>query len=649
MVRKNSAINEEQSLEYYNQAVIFHQHNKLSESEASYRKALKLNPEFAEALNNLGNVLKDQGRWKEALSQYRKALKIYTDHPMLLNNIGNSLLHLGEVNQAVQYLIKAIQQDSGYVDPLNNLANAYRTLGKFEDAVKAYSKAIELDSNIADIHYNLAGLLAYLGKTQDSVVYYRNTIELDPTNVAAASALYHQLLSLCDWDELAELQNNIEINLAKVAGQNISDLGSPFLAVTRTEDLAQNYLVAKAASRKIINSLDIPKSKSFAFGKRTAKKECLKIGYLSNDFYDHAIMHLLMGVFRVHNKNKNKIEIVCFSYGKDDDSEYRKKLIQYSDAFFDLSKLSDYEAAQKIYNAGTDILVDLMGHTQDSRLGICAYRPAPIQVTYLGFPGTSGADFFDYVLTDQVVTPQAHETFYSEKFAYLPDSYQPNDNQQKISDKVFTRTEVGLPEHGFVFSSFNQPYKLDPVIFDIWMNLLNQVKHSVLWLYVVDDVAVTNLKHEAEKRGIDTARLIFAEKLQKELHLARIKLADLVLDTRVYNGHTTTADALWAGVPVITMQGQHFASRVSSSLLRAMDLAELVTTDLDSYESLALNLASDSQDLNTLREKLLQQRVSAPLFDTAIFTRNLEKAYSVMWQRFLEGKKPEHFEVSTPE
>jgi protein O-GlcNAc transferase len=651
MVKKNRSksrvIDAEKAVEFYNQAVIFHQNNQLSESESAYRVALKLNPAFAEAHNNLGNVLKDQGRLKEALSEYRKAHKIYSDHPILLNNIGNTLLSLGDIKQAIQYLNKAIELADDYVDPLNNLANAYRSSGKFEEAAKTYIKAIEIDPNIADIHYNLASLLAYLNKTEESVIYYKNTLRLEPDNVAAASTLHHQLRNLCDWSELDELQENIQRNLASAGNRNVRDLGSPFLAVTRTDDLAENYLIAKVACRKIINSLERPKAKEFGFGKRKKQQERIKIGYLSNDFYDHATMHLLMGVFREHDNNQ--VEFICYSYGKDDSSEYRKKLMEYSDAFVDVSNYSDYEAAKKIYNDGIDILVDLKGHTQDSHLGICACRPAPVQVTYLGFPGTSGANFFDYVLTDYIVTPQSHDKYYSEKFAYLPDTYQPNDNQQKISDKIITRSEVGLPQDGFVFSSFNQPYKLDPVFFDIWMRLLSRVDNSVLWLYVNNATVIKNLQFETQKRGIDPQRLIFAEKLPKELHLARIGLADLVLDTRIYNGHTTTADSLWAGVPVITMQGRHFASRVSSSLLHAIRLSELVTTDLAGYEALALRLASNPGELEKIREKLHQNRNTAPLFDTVRFTRNLEQAYRMMWQRYLEGKKPEHIEVNSPE
>jgi protein O-GlcNAc transferase len=651
MVKKNRSksrvIDAENAVGFYNQAVIFHQHNQLPEAESAYRTALKLNPEFAEAHNNLGNVLKDQGRLKEALSEYRKANKIYADHPILLNNIGNTLLGLGDIKQAVQYLNKAIELADDYVDPLNNLANAYRSLGKFEEAARTYLKAIEIDPNIADIHYNLASLLAYLGKTEQSVVYYKNTLQCDPDNVAAASALHHQLRNLCDWSELDALQKNIEKNLAIAESRNANDLGSPFLAVTRTDDLAQSLMIARVSSRKIISSLGHPPEK-FSFAKRKIQKKRLKIGYLSDDFCDHAVMHLLSGVLREHDKQS--VEIACYSYGGFDESIYRQQAIQYCDQFIDIANISDYEAAIKIFTDKIDILVDLKGHTKDNRLGVCAYRPAPVQATFLGYPGTTGADFFDYQITDKIVTPLEHQAYYSEMFAWLPDTYLPCDNRQAISNEQITRQDAGLPNDGFVFCSFNQPYKLDPVFFDIWGRLLQQVKASVIWLPKSNQTVVTNLKREMSARGVDPCRLVFAEKTAtKAQHLARMQLADLALDTRIYNGHTTTIDALWAGVPVVAMQGRHFASRVSSSLLQAIGLPELVTADLAGYESLALRLASNRNELETIGEKLRLNRSSAPLFDTERFTRNLETAYEMMWQRYIAGKKPEHLEVSNPD
>ena len=640
---KKPVIDAEQAIELYNQAVILHQNNQLLESESVYRKALKLNPRFAEAQNNLGNVLKEQGRLKEALAQYRKASKTYPDHPVLLNNIGNTLFSLGETTQAIRYLTKTIELDARYAEAYNNLGNAYCDIGNHEEAIEAYTKALELTPNISAIHKNLAELLVEVGRREDAIRFYRQALTLEPQDCVAASALIHQMQYLCEWQDPDQLYEKLDKLIIERANNQNNELGSPFSAISRTDELQQNMLVARAASRLIENLLP-GLNKPFRFSKKKTLKERLIIGYVSNDFYDHATMHLMLGVLREHDKTRFKVN--CYSYGKDDHSDIREKAINFSDKFVDISKLSDQEAAKRIYSDSVDILIDLKGHTKGSRLGICAYRPASVQVTFLGFPGTSGATFFDYVITDRVVTPECQESYYSEKFAYLPDTYQPNDNQQVISKKALLKLEFNLPENGFIFCSFNQSYKIDPVFFDIWMRLLQKVEHSVLWLMVGNDTAESNLKCEAEKRGINPWRLVFAKKLPKAEHLARIKLADLVLDTRVYNGHTTTSDALWAGVPVVTMQGNHFASRVSSSLLHAIELPELISTDLENYEALALRLALKPEALLAIRNKLQKNQNSAPLFDTARYTRNLEKAYQEIWQRHQDGKKPEHIDIA---
>ncbi len=303
-------------------------------------------------------------------------------------------------------------------------------------------------------------------------------------------------------------------------------------------------------------------------------------------------------------------------------------------------------AATKINQSGVDILVDLKGHTRNNRLEICALRPAPVQVTYLGFPGTSGADFLDYILTDRIVTPEDQSPYYSEQFAFLPHCYQINDHKQEISDTPFTRLDFGLPEDSFVFCSFNTNYKIEPVMFDVWMSLLNKVPNSVLWLLKSNELAASNLESEAEARGIDAKRLIFAEKIPKDQHLARYRLADLALDTRIYGGHTTTSDALWAGVPVLTLQGAHFASRVSASILNAVGLSELVTRNLADFQSLAIKLSQNSDELEALKAKLARNRLSEPLFDTPLFVANLESLYRRMWDKFLSGEAASKIDLS---
>ena len=371
----------------------------------------------------------------------------------------------------------------------------------------------------------------------------------------------------------------------------------------------------------------------------------IKIGYLSGDFHDHPVAHLVAGLFGLHDRNE--FEICAYSYGPDNASDYRTRIRNDCDVFVDIHGHSHRDAARRIYDDEIDILVDLKGYTTGARLDICALRPAPIQVTYLGFPGSSGADFFDYILTDKIVTPEDQMPFYTENFVYLPDSYLVNDHTQAISERPLSRTDVGLPDAGFVFCSFNQAYKIEPVMWDVWMRVLRSVPGSVLWLTRTNGPAERNLQREAAGRDVDPERIVFAERLQKPEHLARLKFADLFLDTRIYNAHTTASDALWAGVPLITLEGRHFASRVASSLLTAIGLPELITRDLEAYEGLAVGLAQNSDELDAIAQKLSRNRLTEPLFDTPRFARNLEVAFRRMWALHLAGEEPRMIEVKS--
>jgi protein O-GlcNAc transferase len=416
----------------------------------------------------------------------------------------------------------------------------------------------------------------------------------------------------------------------------------PFFNIIRHDDLPLNFAIAESWSRDIARAVSSFKV-AFSFDSRRTGKTKIVIGYLSNDFRNHATAHLMLSLFGLHNRDEFKI--FCYSYGKDDGSYYRTRIQCDCDKFVDISNLSYEAAARCIYEDQVDILVDLKGYTMDNRLEICALRPAPIQVTYLGFPGTIGADFIDYLITDKIVTPKNHATYYSEKFVYMPHCYQVNDHTQRISNKGWGKIAFGLPENSFIFASFNQSYKIDPIMFDVWMRILKQVPKGILWLVFESKLAENNLRREAEARGVQAERLIFAEKMPKDEHLARLRFADLALDTRIINGHTTTSDALWAGVPVITLQGNHFASRVSSSILSAIELPELITHSLDEYEALAVRLARNPVGLQKIRQKIAKNRLLAPLFDTPRFVRNLETAYKEMWKIFLAGEAPRKIEV----
>jgi len=412
---------------------------------------------------------------------------------------------------------------------------------------------------------------------------------------------------------------------------------------------AKNLAIAQSWAKDVVNRVSdlTPRPPSLkGKGENSMKRPSpfrggvkkIRVGYLSNDFRNHPVAHLISGVFRLHNRNE--FEIYCYSYGQDDGSLYRQKIRQDCDCFVDLQHVGHAESAQRIYEDQIDILVDLMGFTKGGRLEICALRPAPIQVNYLGYPGTCGADFFDYIIIDKTIVPPEHAPYYTEKSVYMPHSYQANDNRQAFSDKPMSRKDFGISENRFVFCSFNQVHKIEPMMFNVWMSILRRIPESVLWLLPGSPLTEANLRREAANRGVDPARLIFSERLDKPDHLSRHTLADLALDTRIYNGHTTTSDALWAGVPVVALLGTHFASRVSASLLKAVGLSGLITQNLEEYEKLAVRLAKQPGELIKIRQQLAKNRLTEPLFDTPRFTKDLETAYKEMYRRWQHGEMP---------
>jgi predicted O-linked N-acetylglucosamine transferase (SPINDLY family) len=367
------------------------------------------------------------------------------------------------------------------------------------------------------------------------------------------------------------------------------------------------------------------------------------VAYLSGDFRRHAVANVIGELFEIHDRQR--FEIVGVSFGPDDGSAIRSRLIKSFDRFIDATDRSDQDVARLLRDLRTNIAVDLMGHTNYARMGILADRAAPLQVTYLGFPGTTGADFMDYVIGDETVLPPDEQPFYTEKFVHLPDSYQVNDSKLPLGSVQPSRAGAGLPDDGFVFCCFNNPYKITQPVFEIWMRLLKAVPGSVLWLFQPNRLTVTNLRREAQLHGVEPGRLVFAHSLEIADHLTRQQLADLFLDTVPYNGHATASASLWAGVPVLTCLGRTFPGRVGTSLLRAVGLPELVTENLVEYEALALRLANDPSMLAAIRAKLAQNRHTHPLFDTDRFRRHIEAAYLRMWEIFARGESPQHFSV----
>ena len=627
---------------------VFRDKGRLSEAISCYEKAIQfgLDSSILPGLyNNMGNAFKDQGKSGKAVSCYQKAIQLGPDLallPGLHNNLGNAFEDQGRFDEAVSHYQKALQIRPNHAQAHNNMGVACQNQGKLEEAVSCFQTAVKLHPNFAEAYNNMGIAFQDRGNLDKAIFCFQKCVQLEPSYAEAWSNLVFPIQQTYAWHEFEGLTAKLNGLTKKALDHGIKPAETPFTSLTRSTDLSLNCAIAGSWSADIARTMS-NMNIDFSFEGRSSRKRKVVVGYLSNDFCNHATAHLMLSLFGVHSRNE--FDIFCYSYGKDDGSYYRRRIKQDCDKFVDVQNLSYADAAECIYEDQVDILVDLKGYTKGNRLAICALRPAPVQVSYLGFPGTVGAEFFDYIVTDRIVTPEDHAAHYSENFVCLPHCYQVNDHTQSISGKDWKKADFGLPKAGFVFCSFNLAYKIDPIMFDVWMKVLSQVPQGVLWLQWANETAEKNLRQEAEARGVEAERLIFAQNLPKAEHLARMTLADLALDTRIVNGHTTTSDVLWAGVPVITLMGSHFASRVSASILTAIGLPELITHGLENYEALAVKLATHPGELDTIRQKLAKNRLIEPLFDTPRFAWNLEKAYKEMWKIFLAGEPPRQIEV----
>ncbi|MCP4125764.1 MAG: tetratricopeptide repeat protein [Gammaproteobacteria bacterium] len=626
---------------HFNLGAAFKECGKIDDSIKTYQRAVELKPDYAEAYTNLGDALRLQDKFDEAAAAILRGLEINPSDATPYALLGMVQVEQNNLDKAVTAYRSAIKIEPDDAGLYIGLGTVLFKKEDYEEAVAVYDKALNINPGCkSSVYLKLSFALRKLDKLDQAITCLRGALRHYPDDIPVLTYLHVMQCQACDWERLGELDKKIDSLIGDRINKQYNDLGNPFGALFRTDDVEQQLFIAKTFSEKITNKIKRMRN-NFSFDSRDLSYRKLRIGYLSHDFNNHPVSYVISGIFREHDREK--VNVFIYSYGPDDGSERRKTIIQYSDKFVDLSECSDGEAANQIFTDEVDIIVDLMGHTRGSRHEICALRPAPIQVNYLGFPGTTGAGFMDYVLTDRYVTPIEHAPFYSEKFAYLPDTFFPTDDHQEICSKAYTRQDFGLPEDGFVFCCFCSAYKINGLFFNVWIDILNEIDNSVLWLSTPSFCSADMLKKEAQKRGLDVGRIIFAERVPGvDDHLKRIQLADLALDTQIYNGHTTTSDALWAGVPVVTTEGNHFASRVSSSLLNAVGLPELVTTSLENYQSLAIRLASNPLELFEIRQRLDRNRKCGSLFNTKKMTGNLEAAYTSMWERYVNGDKPDH-------
>jgi len=637
---------------------------RTAEAEGSYRQALRLKPEHAQAHYNLGLALKTAGQQAAAQAEFQEALRCQPDFAEARHelasacfNQGTALQSQGQWDKAAACYRQALGLNPNFAEAHNNLGLVLRQLGRLAEAVTCHRRALQLLPQVADMHTNLAGALKEDGQLVEAIASYRRALQLDLDSPVILGELISPLQDVCLWEDLEHLSEQIIKACAGDATRPMAGSLKPFtlLALPTPTTARQQGQCARDWAEQRFKLVRSPKSdvrsqdfglRTSDFGLRTSDSGHSKItvGYLSADFHVHPVAYLIPELIEKHDRQR--FAVFGYSYGPDDGSAIRRRLVKAHDRFVDLKDASFLDAARHIQADGVDILVDLTGYTGPARTPILALRPAPIQVNYLGYPGTMGAPFMDYIFVDDFVVPPQQQPFFTEKLVHLPGCYQVNDSQREIAARIPSRAECGLPDAGFVFCCFNNTYKITPALFDVWMRLLKSVPGSVLWLLEINRFAPANLRQEAQARGVAPQRLVFGPRLPLPDHLARHRLADLVLDTFPYNAHTTASDALWAGCPVLTMAGQTFPSRVAGSLLRTIGLPELIATSLQEYEELALRLARDAEFLDDLRARLQANRATSRLFDGGRFARSLEQAYLTMWEIHASGEQPRAFAVS---
>ena len=613
---------------YGNMGLAFKDKDEWAKAISAYEKALEINPNDPGLISNMGNVFKDQGKLEEAIEAYTKALAIKPDYADAYNNMGITLQDQGKLEEAIEAYNKALAIKPDYAEVHYNIGVTLQDQGKLEEAIEAYNKALAIKPDYAEVHYNIGVTLQDQGKLEEAIEAYNKALAIKPDYAEARAVKLHQQAHICDWDSITK-----DIELIPKLGTTEKHVST--FALLSMEDAPERHRLRS----EIFAKARYPQKPLPRQVKPSQKPKRLKIGYFSADFHNHATMYLMAQIFAAHNKVD--FEIFAYSYGPDRHDEMRKKLVCAVDQFYDVREMNDMQIANLARTHNIDIAIDLKGYTTSTRLAPFAYGLAPLQISYLGYPGTLGADFIDYIVADPILIPEDKRQHYSEQIVYLPHTYQPTDNRRVISGKAMTREDMGLPDSGFVFCCFNNNYKISPAEFDIWMRLLNSVEGSVLWLLKSNKLSEQNLKRQAEVRGISSERVVFAEKAPQAEHLARQRLADLFLDTFNYNAHTTTSDALWAGLPVVTKIGQGFAARVAGSLLNAVGLPELITETEQDYEALNLELATNPTKLAKVKEKLAANRLTQPLFDTELYTKHLENGYQQAYQNYFDGKPPQ--------
>lgn len=598
-------------------------------------RLLKIARNHSRTLNNRGLALTELSRYDNAIESFRSAVASDFNNSEIWANLGNALFKSKSYNDALAAYSNALKLNPDFAEAWLGRGNTLASLKQYEDALSAAEKAIANKPDLAEAWGLRGGIYAHLRRPEEAVLAYSAAMRADQDLPFVKGNLLHQKMLCCDWSNIegiiAEIERDIE--LKKPAAEPFGWQG-----IANSERSLQKAAEICAAT---LYPGD-PAAIAHGIAENTTGK--IRVGYLSGEFRVHATSHLLTGVLEEHDRSR--FDVFIFDNGWDDKSDLRRRIAASAYEIIEITNLNDASAVTAIRKAGVDILVNMNGYFGDHRMGIFARRAAPIQVNYLGFPGTFGCDYIDYVVADRFVIPEDRKSFYTEKVVHLPHCYQPNDCTKTIATTIFKREDLGLPQRDFVFCCFNNSYKIVPDLFDCWARILKHVDKSVLWLLKSNASAVSNLIKEAVARGISPDRLVFADRMPLTDHLARHQLAGLFLDTLPYNAHTTASDALWAGLPVLTQTGTTFPGRVATSLLNAVGLPELAVRTQQEYEETAIHLATHPTELALLKNKLLKNKSTAPLFNTKQYTRHIEDAFRAMFDRRKQGLDPAHISVS---
>ena len=623
-----------QLIQLTKQAVAYLQQGKLDDAERLLKQVFKLAPKHPEVIRLLAVILAHKRELTDALKMIDSSIKIDNKNYLAHSNKGNILKDLYQYKSALESYDRAIALQPNYAEAHNNRGNLLMDMNQLESALESYGKAIALQPNYAEAYSNMGNALRKQNSLDEALEAYEKSMAVGGSIDPILGSYVNLKMQLCDWDGIEDQLNHIR------AGKiQRKDRFFPFnlLAACDDPDVIKNvtaeYMEALHPARPDLGSIP-----------NRPRKEKIRIGYFSPDFKNHPVAYLMAEIIELHNRDR--FEVTAFSIGHDGlEDEMRQRLELGFDQFIDVFGKSDKEVALLSRELEIDIAVDLGGLTEGTSPSIFAFRAAPVQISYLGYLSTMAAPYMDYLISDSTLIPEEIRDAYSEKIIYLP-SYQANDSQRPVIRGTFSREDFGLPSKGFIFCSFNSSYKLTPQIFDSWARILNQVESSALFLYAENASVKKNLSQEIEKRGVSSDRLIFGGRLSRDDYFARFRVADLFLDTSPYNAGTTASDALWMGLPVITYAGKSFSARMCASILNAMGLPELITGSLESYEALAISLASDPEKMKAIGNKLRANIGQTPLFNSKLFTQNLEAAYQIVYDRHQENLPAENIYIA---